>query len=284
VAYAASGLTILGVHTPEFPFERDPENVVRALRELAIEYPVVMDNDQAIWSAFANRVWPHRYLVDGTGRIVHDHAGEGGEAATEAAIRAALTTLSGNSPLPEPLFLGTTRGAPATPGSYLDEAPGAVCIPGSPELFAGYYRGVSGNNGGFREDAVAEYADDGAYREGFIHLQGRWRVDADAAHFVGPEPGALRLAFRGTAPNVVLAPDGATSIPVTVTVSALDGFGNASGEIVEQTQITVDAPRLYRLPVVAESGALEGMGLRLLTLAPATPGLAVYSFTFSDCT
>jgi hypothetical protein len=131
---------------------------------------------------------------------------------------------------------------------------------------------------------VAEYTDDGGYREGFIHLHGRWRVDADAAHFVGPEPGTLRLAFRGTAPNVVLAPDSSAPVPVTVTVSALGRDGNAVGEITERTQITVDAPRLYRLPVVTESGALGGMGLRLLTLTPATPGLAVYSFTFSDCT
>lgn len=282
-AYAVSGLTILGVHTPEFPFEHEPENVARALRELAIDYPVVLDNERAIWGAFANRAWPHRYLIDSTGRIVHDHAGEGGEAATERAIRAALEALPEHSPLPKPLFLGTPQ-SDTDADSFADDAPGTVCIPGSPELFAGYYRGVSGNAGGFREDEVAEYADTGDYREGFIHLHGRWRVDADAAHFVGPGSGALRLAFRGTAPNVVLATDGPASIPVAVTVSALDGAGHATGEPVERTEAIVDAPRLYRLPVLAGAGTLSGAGLRLLTLTPAIPGLAVYSFTFSDCT
>ncbi len=130
----------------------------------------------------------------------------------------------------------------------------------------------------------AEYTDVGGYREGFIHLQGRWRVDADAAHFGGPEPGVLRLAFRGTAPNVVLAPHGPEPVPVAVTVSELDCTGKIVGEIIKHTQITVDAPRLYRLPVVAQTGALGGADLRLLTLSPAAPGLAVYSFTFSDCT
>lgn len=281
--YAASGLTILGVHTPEFPFEREPANVARALRELAIEYPVVLDNDRAIWSVFANRVWPHRYLIDTTGRIVHEHAGEGGEVATEHAIRAALSTLSGEATLP-PLVFATDEHEPHDSAQFADDAPGAVCIPGSPELFAGYYRGVSGNAGGFREDESAEYMDAGGYREGFIHLQGRWRVDADAAHFVGPGPGALRLAFRGTAPNVVLAPDTLASVPVAVTVSTLEGAGSEVGELTERTQIAVDAPRLYRLPVLAETGSLGDAGLRLLTLVPAAPGLAVYSFTFGDCT
>ena len=281
--YAAAGLTILGVHTPEFPFEREPANVARALRELAIEYPVVLDNDRAIWSAFANRVWPHRYLIDNTGRIVHEHAGEGGEVATEHAIRAALGALPDNSPLPTPIFSEPIQGETNIAASLMDDTPGAVCIPGSPELFAGYYRGVSGNAGGFREDVSAEYTDAGGYREGFIHLQGRWRVDADAAHFVGPEPGALHLAFRGTAPNVVLAPDGPAAVSVAVSVSTLDKADNAAGEIAERTQIAVNAPRLYHLSVVAGTGSLGGADLQLLTLVPAAPGLAVYSFTFSDC-
>lgn len=105
--YAAHGLTILGVHTPEFSFERDPTNVARALQELGIAYPVVLDNDRAIWGAFANRAWPHRYLIDAHGRIVHDHAGEGGEVATERALRAALTTGSNVGSLPTPVYPST---------------------------------------------------------------------------------------------------------------------------------------------------------------------------------
>src|SRR5215210_9183785 len=75
--YRGCGLTVLGVHTPEFEFEREPAAVGRALRELGVAYPVVLDNDRAIWQAFANRYWPHRYLVDAAGYIRHDHAGEG---------------------------------------------------------------------------------------------------------------------------------------------------------------------------------------------------------------
>lgn len=277
--YAAYGLTILGAHTPEFSFEHEPANVARALRELGIAYPVVLDNERAIWSAFANRVWPHRYLIDANGRIVHDHAGEGGEVATERALRAALLTLPNAGPLPTPVYAADTS---EQLGTFADDAPGQVCVPGSPELFAGYYRGVAGNPGGFREDAPADYADPGGYREGYVHLAGRWTVEADAARFVGPGDGVLRLAFRGLAPNVVLAPPAGGMARVGVRIAPAD----APGEAVALATLPLDAPRLYRLPEAAWSaGARAGdpAALRLLTLLPETPGIAAYSFTFSAC-
>jgi thiol-disulfide isomerase/thioredoxin len=273
-AYAPAGLTILGVHTPEFPFEHESGNVARALRELDVAYPVVLDNERAIWGAFANRAWPHRYLIDRAGRIVHDHAGEGAEAATERAIRAALA--ADGHDLPTPVYLAPD-GAPLTAALASDDAPGTVCVPGSPELFAGYYRGVSGNAGGFREDRAFDYTDPGDRREGYINLTGRWLVDADAAHFVGPDAGALRLAFRGTAPNIVLAPPADRPVEVEVVLAEESGTPPTS------TRLVVDAPRLYRLPPAAWRllGACDS--LRTLTIAPQGPGLAVYSFTFAAC-
>ena len=277
--YAAHGLTILGIHTPEFSFEHDPANVARAVRELGITYPVVLDNDRALWGAFANRAWPHRYLIDTTARIVHDHAGEGGEVATERALRAALAALPDARSLPAPVY---PAAPPDSPPVLADDTPGQICVPGSPELFAGYYRGVSGHPGGFREDTPAEYADPGGYREGYVHLQGRWLVEADAAHFVGPGRGALRLAFRGTAPHVVLAPPvgGMARVGVRIDPAA------APGEATALATLPLDAPRLYRLPEAAWSAAARAdnpAALRLLTLLPETPGVAVYSFTFSAC-
>ncbi len=280
--YAAHGLAIIGVHTPEFPFERERINVARALDDLQVAYPVVQDNDRAIWSSFANRCWPHRYLIDATGRIVHDHAGEGGEVATERALRAALAALPAAPSLPPPIF--------ATPDDWDDRnagAPGAVCLPGTPELFAGYYRGVSGNPGGFREDEVAAYTDPGDYREGYLHLQGSWRVEADAAHFVGPGPGYLRVAFRGTAPNLVLAPvSGDVTVAHAGIGDALTATPAAASGLPLGVPLAVDRPRLYPLPTTAwQATARAGSpdALRLLTLVPAAPGLLVYSLTFGAC-
>lgn len=266
--YAAHGLAVIGIHTPEFPFEHDPENVARAVRDLGVTYPVVLDNDRANWSAFANRFWPHRYLIDPTGRIRHDYAGEGGEAGTETAIRALLLAHSAGT-LPPPVY---------TPDSeeWPEAAMGAVCVPATPELFAGYYRGVSGNPSGFAEDRAADYADPGEYREGYIHLDGYWHVGAESARFVGPGTGTLRVAFRGLSPNVVLAPpaDGTARVEALVVPLVLSD-SHAQPEV-----LTVDSPRLYALSGAAE--AVPGDMLHL-TLTTATSGLEIFSFTFESC-
>ncbi|HET8627586.1 MAG TPA: redoxin domain-containing protein [Thermomicrobiales bacterium] len=263
--YRDSGLTVIGVHTPEFAFERDPAAVARAVRDLGVDYPVVLDNDRAIWRRFANRYWPHRYLIDAAGYIRHDRAGEGGEAVTERAIRALLVAGRPGVALPPPVYEGDAAD---------ETAMGAVCVPGTPEIFAGYYRGASGNPGGFREDAVADYTDPGGYREGYIHLRGRWLVDAEAARFVGPGAGALRVAYRGGEVNAVLAPAAVEAVAVRVTTRRLDAPADPPAAA---RRVVVDAPRLY--PLLAGAGESPS----LLALAPEGPGLAVYSFTFGAC-
>src|SRR5690606_10515887 len=79
--YAAHGLVVIGVHTPEFAFEKDPANVAAAVRRLGIGYPVALDSDYAIWRAFGNQYWPAHYFIDARGRIRHHHFGEGDYAA-----------------------------------------------------------------------------------------------------------------------------------------------------------------------------------------------------------
>ena len=85
--YTKLGLTVIGVHSPEFEFEKDEKNVRGAMERFGVEYPVVLDNDFAIWKQFANRVWPHVFLIDAHGAIVFDHAGEGGTAEIEKEIQ-----------------------------------------------------------------------------------------------------------------------------------------------------------------------------------------------------
>jgi len=84
------GFTVVGVHTPEFQFERSAQNVERAVREQGLEYPVGLDNDYAAWNAYGNRYWPTLYLLDGAGEVRHTQIGEGGYERTESAIRALL--------------------------------------------------------------------------------------------------------------------------------------------------------------------------------------------------
>jgi thiol-disulfide isomerase/thioredoxin len=88
--YAAHGLVVVGVHTPEFPFERDVDNVRRAAKAMRVEYPIALDSDYAIWQAFANRYWPAVYIADAEGRIRHHHFGEGGYAECEMVVQRLL--------------------------------------------------------------------------------------------------------------------------------------------------------------------------------------------------
>jgi thiol-disulfide isomerase/thioredoxin len=88
--YGGQGLVVVGVHTPEFPFERDVENVRRAARDLRVEYPIALDSDYAIWQAFANHYWPAVYFADAQGRIRHHQFGEGGYAECEMVVQRLL--------------------------------------------------------------------------------------------------------------------------------------------------------------------------------------------------
>jgi thiol-disulfide isomerase/thioredoxin len=88
--YAAKGLQTIGIHTPEFPFERDPHNIRRAMSKYGINYPVAVDNNFETWKAYNNQYWPHLFLADRQGRIQYDHIGEGAYAETETKIRQLL--------------------------------------------------------------------------------------------------------------------------------------------------------------------------------------------------
>lgn len=128
--YADKGLVIVGVHTPEFEFEKEEKNVTKALKDFGIAYPVVMDNDYAIWNLYANRFWPHKFLVNKDGTIAYDHAGEGNYAETEAEIQRALLEISPHIKLP---------------AVTTDEGKGGLCYPATPETYLGSLRGKPGS-------------------------------------------------------------------------------------------------------------------------------------------
>lgn len=132
--YADKGLKIIGVHTPEFEFEKNVENVERAIKDFGVEYPVVMDSDYQIWSLYSNNVWPRKFLINKDGQIVYDHAGEGGYRETEEAIQRALLELNPELKLPA---VSEIESAAET---------NRVCHPTTPELYLGSMRGRPGKN------------------------------------------------------------------------------------------------------------------------------------------
>ncbi len=198
--YNDKGLQIIGVHSPEFEFEKKFENVKRATEKWGIKYPVVLDNDHATWNAFMNRYWPRKYLIDIDGYIVWDHIGEGGYAEAEKKIQELLEERMSK--------LGMTGSIPSEVSEV--EAPkvefGKI---GTPEIYLGYEftRGNFGNKEGLPEGQAVTYSLPDTMRSNQVYLEGTWFVDSDHVRLVS-NTGKVVLKYNAKNVNIVAsAPD-----------------------------------------------------------------------------
>jgi cytochrome c biogenesis protein CcdA/thiol-disulfide isomerase/thioredoxin len=189
--YRAAGLTIVGVHTPEFAFERVESNVRENVRELALRYPVALDNGFGTWQAWHNQYWPAKYLIDRNGHVRYFHFGEGEYAETEEAIR----TLLGD-------------GAPPASGLADDSPRGLV----TPESYLGYERLARNGGEAVSRDTERSYRLPAKLLENELAYGGRWKVEHERA--VAGRGARLRLDYR--ARNVYLVLTGAGSVRVLV--------------------------------------------------------------------
>jgi cytochrome c biogenesis protein CcdA/thiol-disulfide isomerase/thioredoxin len=251
--YRDRGLTIVGVHTPEFAFERQAGNVERAIEQNRLRYPVAQDNEYATWRAWGNQYWPAKYLIDARGRVRFAHFGEGAYTETEAAIRALLAE-AGAGRLGEMAKAHAETAAPSllTPETYLgyERAAGFVR---PPRPGVGHYRRV-------RELPPIAFA-----------LSGTWDVSREYARAVS----GARIDARVKARQVFLVLRSAGRRPRAVDV-LLDGRPVRPGEAgadVRHGRLTVREERLYRLVSLTE---VED---RRLTLR-VPPGVSAYAFTF----
>jgi cytochrome c biogenesis protein CcdA/thiol-disulfide isomerase/thioredoxin len=252
--YRDDGLAIVGVHTPEFSFERDRANVQRAIRRNRLRYPVAQDNGYATWESWGNQYWPAKYLVDARGRVRYTHFGEGAYGETETAIRALLAEAGR-----ERLGDGTsTRTASADPGVA------------TPETYFGHARAE-----GFATPpapGTRRYSPlRGDLAPSQFALSGVWRVDEESATAVR----GAAIHARVLARKVFLVLAGADSRPQRVEV-LLDGDPvppHAAGADVHAGAVTVRDQRLYDLVSLPEVGD-AALTLRL------PPGVSAYAFTF----
>ena len=192
-AYRKDGLTIIGVHSPEFAFERVPDNVRSAVRRLGVRYPVALDNDFATWRAYANQYWPAKYLIDRQGRVRFHHFGEGDYEDTERRIRGLLgETVTGR------------------PTSHDDEPPREVR---TPESYLGYARLARLANGQVAPDVEATYAlPRGRLPLDALGYAGRWKVEGE--RIVAGRAARLRLRFQAKDIFLVLEGEGALQVLV----------------------------------------------------------------------
>lgn len=207
--YAALGLTIVGVHTPEFRFERELSNVVSHSRALGVDYPVAIDDHYGVWEDFANRYWPALYLADAHGRVRFHHFGEGEYAMTEMAIQQLLAEACAEVEFD--LVDVEPRG--------LEVAADWASL-GSPETYLGYDRA-----GGLVAETSVPYDRPHAFppvgplRRNSWSLEGEWSLTREAVEVTAPG-GRLSFAFRARDVNLVVAPVRGHAVPIRVT---LDG-------------------------------------------------------------
>jgi hypothetical protein len=264
--YADAGLVVLGVHTPEFGVEHDVENVRRAARDLGVDHPIALDNDYAVWDAFANHYWPALYVADADGWIRHHHFGEGGYDAAEQAIRRMLTA-AGSDPLPDRDTAVEIRGI---------ELEADWDHVRSPETYVGL-----GRSTGFvaREPAVLHESRDYTSPPGLDlnewALDGRWTFHVEDA--VCDEPnGRVVLRFHARDLNLILAPPAPHSAARFRVRLDDRAPGEAHGlDVDEHGDGTVGEPRLYQL--VRQRGPITDRQFELEFL---DAGAAALCFTF----
>ena len=264
--YKDSGLVVIGVHTPEFPFEKDESNVRKAVRDLGIQYPVAMDNDYRIWQAFHNQYWPAHYFFDATGKLRDHQFGEGDYDKSEQWIRTLLEEAN-HKPLPGASTQIAAAGAMAAADSTDNQ---------SPETYVGYQRAASfASPGGLIHDAPQLYRVPDGLNLNQWALAGRWH---DAAQIATLESltGSIAFRFHARDLHLVLGP-AANGKPIRFRVT-LDGKAPGADHGADtdaQGYGTVTENRLYQL--IRQQDAVKDRTFRIDFL---TPGVRAYSFTF----
>jgi len=268
--YRDQGLVVIGVHAPEFAFERNIDNVRKAAKDLGVTYPIAIDNNYAIWRAFQNNYWPAHYFIDAQGRIRFHHFGEGEYDKSEAVIRQLLAEAGHTD-------LGKT--AMAEPDSHamqgVEMAADTDAVQ-SPETYVGYARGENfASPDGVKPDAVRDYSAPAQPRLNQWGLAGNWKVGEEQATLVKPD-GRIVYRFHARDLHLVLGPGG-DGKPVRFRVT-IDGQapGDAHGtDVASDGTGTVTGQRLYQL--VRQSGSIHD---RTFAIEFLDPGVQAYAFTF----
>jgi cytochrome c biogenesis protein CcdA/thiol-disulfide isomerase/thioredoxin len=264
--YKDDGLVVIGVHTPEFPFEKDEANVQKAVRDLGVLYPVAMDNDYRIWRNFNNQYWPAHYFIDATGHVRYHHFGEGNYDESEKWIRGLLEEAN-HKPLPDAATQVAATGAEAAASDDTQ----------SPETYIGYERAQNfASPDGFNQDDMQLYRAPAKLQKNQWALEGNWLDESQIATSLAPAGGSILYRFHARDLHLVLGPskDGK---PIRFRVT-LDGKAPGADHGVDtdaEGYGTVTENRLYQL--IRQQGSIQDRTFRIEFLVP---GVQAYAFTF----
>lgn len=260
--YRDSGLVIIGVHTPEFNFEKEYDNVQAAIDRNEIKYRVVQDNDYSTWAAYKNRFWPRKYLIDAEGYIRYDHIGEGAYAETEEKIQELLAEIGKN-----------------VSEIKISEEAEVPLLQITPELYAGYSFALSrfqnlGNDEGFKAEIVVDYTLPTEIGKNQIYLDGAWKNNID--NLEAQEAGKVSLNFTAASVNFV-ARTITEPIKISVKLNNQPITNEQAGDDVQfsdgEAFIIIDRDDLYNL-------VRGDYGNYLLTLEIDKAGFTFNTFTF----
>jgi cytochrome c biogenesis protein CcdA/thiol-disulfide isomerase/thioredoxin len=263
--YRDHGLVVIGVHAPEFAFERDVNNVRKAISTFKIDYPVAVDSDYKIWQAFENEYWPAHYFIDASGNIRHHHFGEGDYAESERVIQRLLAE-AGQRDVPGGMVAVNASGA---------EAASVAADVKSPETYVGYDRSNRfGSPGGIVQDAAHTYAA-GEPQLNEWSLVGNWTIGPERATLNEPD-GKIVYRFHARDLHLVLGPaEEGQTIRFRVTVDGKPPAGAHGADIDANGEGTVTGQRLYQL--IRDSGAVADHTFEIQFL---DRGVQAYAFTF----
>jgi thiol-disulfide isomerase/thioredoxin len=264
--YSGQGLVVVGVHTPEFAFERDFENVSRAVRETRIDYPVAIDNDYAVWSAFDNHYWPALYFADARGLIRHHHFGEGEYQQSEMVIQQLLAE-AGSASTGHELVSVDASGA---------EAPADWATLRSPENYTSYQRTENfASPGGVVLGKRHAYTVPAELRLNHWALSGDWTMEEQTTT-LNTANGRIACRFHARDLNLVIAPaEQGTSVRFRVLIDGQPPGAAHGADVDDEGNGTVTQPRLYQL--VRQAGLINDRTFEITFL---DPGVQPYSFTF----
>lgn len=261
--YRDEGLMIVGVHSPEFDFEKDYSNVQKAVQKFGIQYPVVLDNDHATWAAYGNLYWPHDYLIDADGFIRDDHIGEGGYNDTEAEIQKLLaernaslgmgSLVSGNVTAPSPDF-------------------GSI---GTPEIYLGYQmaRGPIGNPEGFQGGQIVNYSVPQTLQPNLVYFEGSWLNNPDNMELAS-DSGRIVLVYQASNVNIVAGGNSTLTISLDGQAPPQGSLGSDASLVNGTARVQVGDQRLYSLIDNA------GYAQRTVSIDVKGKGFRIYTFTF----
>lgn len=272
--YADQGLVVIGVHTPQYGFSMDPQNVLAGVKRFELQYPIVVDSDFTIAEAYQNRFWPRKFLIDQEGRIRFDHTGEGAYAETEQKIQELLREVKPDSQFPEPM----------APLHDFDK-PGVVCYPITPELYLGKIRGQLGNEANAVSNSPSMFVLPAETEEGKVYAVGEWAIQSEyLRHTRDMEKleDFLLLRYRAVEVNVVMKPEENFWLRVFVKQDGDWLRSEIAGADIKYDEdnrsfVEVKSARMYNLIAKQPYGAHE---LRLFLYSR---GLSVYSFSFGTC-